>query len=103
MCCVQTLELPQPSVALQMRLMAALPVQLVSPAVSVKVIVTGWAQLSVAVAAPVLLVAVEPPQARSLSAGQVITGVVSLTVMVWTQLELALPHPSVAMNRRLML
>src|SRR5205809_615911 len=36
--------------------------------------------------------------------GQVMTGLVmSVTVMVWTQLELALPQASVAVNRRAML
>ena len=38
---------------------------------------------------PVLLVPVESPQANTLSAGQVMTGlVVSLNVMCWTQLAL---------------
>src|SRR5881394_1682540 len=69
--------------------MPALPVQLAAVAASLKLIATGCPQLSVAVATPVLLVPVESPQARILSAGQVITGlVVSSKVMCWTQLAL---------------
>src|SRR6266536_6133065 len=66
--------------------MPALPVQLAAVGASLCVIVTGWPQLSVAVAKPVLLGSVESPHARTLSNGQVITGgVVSAKVMCWTQ------------------
>src|SRR5947207_6599047 len=69
--------------------MPALPVQLAAVGVSLKLIEMGWPQLSVAVATPVLLVPVESPQANTLSAGQVMTGlVVSLNVMCWMQLAL---------------
>src|SRR5437867_510463 len=57
-------------------------------------------QLSVAVATPVLFVAVESPHCRFLSGGQVITGgLVSTKVMCWTQAE-ELLQPSVAVHVR---
>src|SRR6266478_9231191 len=62
--------------------------------------VTGAGQLSVAVATPVLLVAVESPQANCLSGGQVITGgVPSTKVMVWKQSD-ELPQWSIAFQVR---
>src|SRR6266496_2125704 len=65
--------------------MPALPVQLAAVGASLWVIVTGWPQLSVAVAEPVLLGSVESPHARTLSSGQLITGgVVSAKVRCWT-------------------
>src|SRR5881628_2852477 len=82
--------------------MPALPVQLAGVAASVKVRVTGWPQLSVALALPVLAVAVESPQARTLSAGQLMTGgVMSAKVMCWTQV-LLLPQASSAFQVRSM-
>src|SRR5439155_1432751 len=86
MCCTQLLLLWQASSAVQVRSMPASPVQLTGVAASVWVMVTGWPQLSVAVAVPVLLGSVESPQAKTLSAGQVMTGlVVSAKVMCCTQ------------------
>src|SRR3989449_5160985 len=56
--------------------------------------------MSVAVAEPVLLGAVDSPHCRCLSAGQAITGaVVSTKSMCWTQVE-KLPHASVAFQVR---
>ena len=76
------------------------------PAVTVSlwVIVAGALQSSVAVALPVLLTLVEAVQLMFVLAGQKVKvgGVVSLTVIVWTQLVLALPQASVAVNRRVM-
>src|SRR5439155_17225247 len=58
--------------------------------------------VSVAVAAPVLLVLVSAGQSRTTSAGRVRTGLVlSRTVMVCVQLRL-LPHSSVAVQMRAM-
>src|SRR5438552_6142504 len=100
MCCTQVLMLPQSSVAFQVRSMPGWPVQLAAVPESVKVMVTVWPQLSVAVALPVLAGAVEPPQASTLSAGQVMTGgVVSAKVMCCTQV-LMLPQASVAFQVR---
>src|SRR5207249_144361 len=102
MCCTQVLMLPQASVAFQVRSMPGWPVQLAAVPASVKVIVTVWPQLSVAVAPPVLAGAVEPPQASTLSAGQVMTGgVLSAKVMCCTQV-LMLPQASVAFQVRSM-
>src|SRR2546426_7358488 len=62
--------------------------------------VTGAAQLSVAVAEPVLPGSVLSPHCRCLSGGQVMTGgVVSTKSMCWTQVAV-LPHPSVAFQVR---
>src|ERR1051325_4476277 len=59
-------------------------------------------QLSVAVAVPVLDGSVDSPHCNSLSAGQVISGlVVSTKVMCWTQVA-SLPQPSVAFQVRSM-
>jgi len=71
---------------------------------SLWVIVTGALQSSLAVALPVLLTLVEAVQLMFVLAGQKVKagGVVSLTVIVWTQLVLALPQASVAVNRRVM-
>src|SRR5438552_5374045 len=96
------LMLPQASVAFQVRSMPGWPVQLAAVPASVKSMDTVWPQLSVAVALPVLARAVEPPQASTLSAGQVMTGgVVSAKVMCCTQV-LMLPHASVAFQARSM-
>src|SRR6266498_3609106 len=65
--------------------MPAWPVQLASVGTSLCVIVTGWPQLSVAVAEPVLLGSVESPHSRTLSRGHEITGGVrSAKVRCWT-------------------
>jgi len=81
-----------------------LPGQLPGVTESLWVIVAGALQSSVAVALPVLLTLVEAVQSMFVLAGQKVKvgGVVSLTVIVWTQLVLALPQASVAVNRRVM-
>src|SRR6266545_1063087 len=85
MCWTHVAALWQPSSAFQVRSMPALPAQSAVVGASVCVIVTGWPQLSVAVATPVLLGSVESPHANTLSSGQVMTGgVVSAKVMCWT-------------------
>ena len=81
-----------------------MPGQLPAVTVSLWVIVTGALQSSVALALPVLLTLVEAVQLMFVLAGQKVKvgGVVSLTVIVCTQLVLALPQASVAVNRRVM-
>src|SRR5437773_2363249 len=102
MCCTQVVIFPQASVAFQVRSMPALPVQLAGVAASVCVMAGVPPQLSVAVALPVSAESVESPQAKTLSAGQAITGgVVSAKVMCCTQV-LMLPHASVAFQVRSM-
>src|SRR5213596_3525999 len=66
MCCTHVDMFPQPSVAFHVRSMPATPVQLAGVAASLDVIVTGAEQLSVAVAVPVLLGAVEAPHCNCL-------------------------------------
>src|SRR5437867_8102265 len=96
MCWTQVAMLPQLSVAVQVRSMPALPVQLAGVGASLKVMPGSPPQLSVAVARPVLLGSVESPHCNCLSGGQVITGSgVSTKVMCWTQVAM-LPQPSVA-------
>src|SRR5207244_3091620 len=74
--------------------------QLAEVGASVDVMATAPPQLSVAVAEPVLLGAVDAPHWSCLSAGQAITGaVVSTKSMCWTQVE-KFPHPSVAFQVR---
>src|SRR5687768_3680307 len=102
MVCTQLEELPQASVAVQVRVMVWLPGQLPGTVLSVKVTTGAGSQLSVAVALPVLLGSVEAEQSIVVSAGQLITGaVVSTTLMVCTQLE-SLPQLSVAVQVRVM-
>src|SRR5439155_20099776 len=72
MCWTQVAVLPQPSVAFQVRSIPASPVQPAGVAASVKSIVTGPGQLSVAVAEPVLPGSVGSPQLSCLSGGQVV-------------------------------
>ena len=81
-----------------------MPGQLPGVTVSLWVMVTGPLQSSLAVALPVLLTLVEAVQLMFVLAGQKVKvgGVVSLTVIVCTQLVLALPQASVAVNRRVM-
>ena len=81
-----------------------MPAQLPGVTVSLWVIVTGALQSSEAVALPVLVTLVEAVQSMFVLAGQKVKvgGVVSVTVIVWTQLVLALPQASVAVNRRVM-
>src|SRR5919197_984424 len=102
MCWRQVAVLPQPSVAVQVRSIPATPVQLAGVPASANVIVTGAAQLSVAVAEPVLPGSVEAPHWSCWSGGQVMVGgVVSTKMMCWTQVAV-LPQPSVAFHVRSM-
>src|SRR2546425_8280642 len=93
----------QLSVAFQVRVMPAWPVQLAGSAASVKVMVTVPPQLSpVLVARPVLLGSVESPHCSCLSAGQLIAGgVVSTKMIVWSQVAMLL-QLSVAFQVRVM-
>src|SRR5207248_8395694 len=80
----QLARLPQPSVAVHVRRMALLPVQLVAPGLSTKLTLATPLQLSVAVATPVLSVVVGRLHSRVILAGQVITGgFMSLKLIVW--------------------
>src|SRR5689334_5806006 len=96
----QVASLPEASVAFQVRWMPAWPVQLPAIGASLWVIAGFPSQMSVAVALPVLLGSVEAPHSNCTFAGQVIAGgVVSLKVMVWTQVT-SLPQESVAFHVR---
>jgi len=96
----QVETLPHSSVAVQVRVMVSVLPQPGSD-VSLCVIATV-PQVSVAVAWPVALGEVSAGHSRVTSGGQVIIGgVVSTTVMVWTQVEV-LPHWSVAVQVRMM-
>src|SRR6058998_2962770 len=100
MCWTQVAVLPQPSVAVQVRSIPGTPVQRGGVPASAKVIATGAAQLSVAVAEPVLDGSVEAPHWSWRSGGQVMVGgVVSTKMMCWTQVAV-LPQPSVAVHVR---
>src|SRR5205809_7824097 len=100
MCWTQVAVLPHPSVALHVRSIPGTPVQPAAVAPSANVIATGAAQLSVAVAEPVLDGSVEAPHWSWRSGGQLIVGaVVSTNVMCWMQVAV-LPHPSVAVQVR---
>src|SRR5436309_915701 len=100
MCWRQVAVLPQPSVAVHVRSIPGTRVQLAAVAASASVITTGAAQLSVAVAEPVLPGSVEAPHWSCLSGGQVMVGgVVSTKVMCWRQVAV-LPQPSVAVQVR---
>jgi len=100
MVCTQRLLLPQASVAVQVREIILLPPQ-VLVTLSLYMTVTEL-QVSWAVATPVALVLVSAGHSNVRFAGHVIVGgVVSRTVMVWTQL-LLLPHWSVAVQVRAM-
>src|SRR6266581_8182988 len=97
---MQLLLLPQASVAVQVRAMTLVPPQLVMTE-SPKLRLTAL-QPSCAVATPVKLVLVLAGHSSTTFVGQVITGgVVSSTVIVWTQL-LLLPQASVADQVRAM-
>src|SRR5712692_1464280 len=95
--------LPQLSVAVQVRLMPGLPVQLAVIGASLWSMVTTPPQLSpLEVAMPVLLGSVESPHCSSLFAGQLIAGaVVSTKMIVWSHIAV-LPQLSVAVQVRLM-
>src|SRR5437899_3750739 len=66
------------------------------------VIVPGLLSFPTRRSSDLLLTLVEAVQSMFVLAGQKVKvgGVVSLTVIVWTQLVLALPQASVAVNRR---
>src|SRR5205809_59802 len=99
---LQALVLPQASVAVQ--LMVVVSLGKVVPVGGLQACVAP-PQLSVAVAVYVTTAEHFPGSVFVVMLpGQVMTGLVmSVTVMVWTQLELALPQASVAVNRRAML
>src|ERR1051325_9235903 len=102
MVCTQVALLPQPSVAVQVRRMVAVPVQFVAPKESPKTRLVMPLHVSVALATPVLLVEGATVHSRVILVGHTITGgVVSLKLMVWMQLAL-LPQPSVAVQVRRM-
>src|SRR5256885_8259420 len=99
MVCVQLELLPQPSVAVNVRRMVYVPVQLPGTTRSLWVTVAPL-QSSVAVALPVAVTFVDAVQEIVVLAGQVIDGAgVSCTVMVWVSVE-ALSQTSVAVNVR---
>src|SRR5437762_8301400 len=101
MCWTQVAVLPHASVAFQVRSIPGTPAQPAGVPASVELIHTTPPQLSLAVAEPVLLGAVESPHCSCLSGGQLMTGgVVSTKSMCWTQVAV-LPHPSVALQVRL--
>src|SRR5439155_27122146 len=100
--CRQVALLPQPSMAVQVRRTMPLPVQLVLPKASTKLMLAIPLHVSVALAIPVLLVVGRTVHSRVRSAGQVMSGsVVSLKLMVCRQAAL-LPQPSVAVQVRRM-
>src|SRR5438093_474722 len=78
--CRQDAILPQPSMAVHVRKIVALPVQLVTSKASAKVMLAMPLQASLAVATPVLLVVGDTVHSSTRSGGQVtMGGVVSLT------------------------
>src|SRR5439155_18813513 len=101
--CRQLALLPQPSVAVHVRKIAPLPVQLVLSNASTKLILLTPLHVSVTEAVPVLSVVVAMVHSRVRSAGQVMTGgTVSLKAMICRHVAL-LPQPSVAVQvRRIM-
>src|SRR5712692_1235161 len=95
--------LPQLSVAVQVRLMPGLPVQLAVIGASLWSMVTTPPQLSpLEVAMPVLLGSVESPHCSSLFAGQLIAGAVVSTKMIVCSHSTVLTHLTVAVQVRLM-
>ena len=92
---VQLLLLPQLSVAVQVRVMLDAPAQLPAAMLSDKAMTGVLVQLSVALAVPVSAAAVEASHSTVTLAGQEMSGaMLSVTVIVWTQLP-TLPHSSV--------
>src|SRR5437764_2680977 len=82
---LQLAALPQPSIAVQVRRIVPLRVQLVPPKASRKVILVTPLQVSVAVATPVLLVVAGTVHSRVLLVGKVIIGgTLSLKLIVCT-------------------
>src|SRR5437762_1274967 len=74
MVCTQLAWLPQPSVAVQVRRMAPLPVQLVASNRSTKLIFVTPLHVSVAVASPVLSVVGGVVHSKVISLGQLMRG-----------------------------
>src|SRR5438552_12303910 len=103
MVCRQVALLPQPSVAVQVRRIMPLPVQLVVSNASTKRMLAIPLQVSVAVARPALSVVGAMVHSSVRSAGQVMSGgAVSLKLTVCRHVAL-LPQPSVAVQvRRIM-
>src|SRR5437763_12336627 len=98
--CTQLAALPQPSIAVQVRRIVPLRVQLVLPKASRKVMLVSPLPLSVALPISVLLVVAGTVHSRVMLVGQVITGgTVSLKLIVCTQLA-AFPQPSIAVQVR---
>src|SRR5258708_13563517 len=98
--CKQVELFPQPSTAVQVRRIVPLPVQLVVPNASTKLMFVIPLQVSVALAVPVLLVVGNTVHSRVIFAGQTITGgTVSLKLIVCKQVEL-FPQPSNAVQVR---
>src|SRR5437667_3439620 len=82
--CTQFVVLPQPSVAVQVRKIVALPVQLVLPGLSTKLSFFTPLHVSVADAVPALLVVAAVEHSKVMFGGQVSAGgVVSVTVTIW--------------------
>jgi hypothetical protein len=99
---LQSLLLPQSSVAVQVRVMTDAPAQVPTVTLSDDVTPGALLQLSVAVAVPVFAAAVEASHSTVTFAGHVMTGTaVSTMVMAWAQLP-ALPQASVAVQVRVM-
>src|SRR5437763_7477201 len=87
MVCTQLVRLPQTSVAVQVRKIEPLPVQLGVPVTSTKLMLATPLQVSVAVAVPVLLVVGRAVHSRVMLVGQLMTGgMVSLKLIICVQL-----------------
>jgi hypothetical protein len=98
--CVQLEELPQLSVAVQVRVITESPAHMPGAIESLWPMLATPLQSSVAEAEPVLLGSVESPHSTRKFAGQPMLGpVVSVTVIVCMQLE-ELPQLSVAVQVR---
>lgn len=98
--CVQVLELPQSSVAIQVRVIVLSCGHTPATVTSEKVIVAELSQLSVAVAVPVFAGNVLAVHRMVIFAGQVMAGPwLSSTKMIWLQ-DPMLPQSSVAVHVR---
>src|SRR5438552_19162285 len=98
--CRQVELFPHPSNAVHVRSIVPLPVQLVAPNASTKLMFVTPLHVSVAVATPVMAGTGGTVHSRVRSAGQVIFGgTVSSRLTVCRQVE-PLPHPSVACQVR---
>lgn len=98
----QLAELPEQSVAVQVRVIRLSPVHEFPVTTSENVIIGFASQTSVAVAEPVTEGSEGSPHSTDAFAGQLMGGgVVSVTFIVWSQLE-ELPEQSVAVQVRIM-